>query len=548
MGNEVEIAPDSPCEYFSPECDPGKFWLFAGIVVCLVVMAGLMSGLTMGMLSLDNLNIKILQMEGTDQEKKYAKQVLPVIQKHHYLLVTLLIMNAAANEAMPIFLNKLVPEVTSIILSVTCVLFFGEIIPSALFTGKHQLRIAAWLTPFVQLLMLICGPLAYPISKLLDCLIGEEIDINRYKRKELKALITLQKEERENLAAKHEMAMGKSPSRRRKSEDDLSNSDKSSSEHELLDSPGKQAQYSAQGTALHIDEVTVIHGALDLAAKSVDKIMVNFDSIFMLEASQQLNHNVMADILASGHSRIPVYRGRRNNIIGLLLVKRLIVLDPADSKPIEQLCLRKPIVIKPNESCYSMLNEFQKGQSHIALVTNDIETVTFAWDEGYDIPEDVEFLGIITIEDVIEELIQEEIEDESDMYVHDIVNFWKSKGRRQKLREMGTTFANRKLKILAEKARRRVRSRKLREALANTANDAKIQAIAATSKSRTNSWSKIESSNSSEHSHSNKPLRNTRSSRRHAPSSNSNVVLDIRDEQQPLLEDSGKKQSYGGYK
>ena len=55
---------------------------------------------------------------------------------HHLLLVSLLLVNAAVNEALPIFLDSLVPSWLAIVLSVTLVLFFGEIIPSAIFTGQ----------------------------------------------------------------------------------------------------------------------------------------------------------------------------------------------------------------------------------------------------------------------------------------------------------------------------------------------------------------------------------------------------------------------------
>jgi len=52
-----------------------------------------------------------------------------VIKHRHLLLVTLLVSNAACLESLPIFLDKLVPSWLAIVLSVTAVLFFGEIIP-----------------------------------------------------------------------------------------------------------------------------------------------------------------------------------------------------------------------------------------------------------------------------------------------------------------------------------------------------------------------------------------------------------------------------------
>lgn len=80
--------------------------------------------------------------------------------------------NASATEALPIFLDKLVPEYVAIIISVTLVLLFGEIIPASILTGPNQLAIAASLTPIVYAVLFIFAPIAYPLSWLLDYIIG----------------------------------------------------------------------------------------------------------------------------------------------------------------------------------------------------------------------------------------------------------------------------------------------------------------------------------------------------------------------------------------
>ncbi|KAE8975342.1 hypothetical protein PR001_g25359 [Phytophthora rubi] len=405
------------CEYLSPSCDPASFWMYLCVCLLLVCAAGLMAGLTMGLVSLDMLNVRILEMEGTELEKQCARKVRPVLDRHHLLLVTLLIVNASANEALPIFLDKLVPEGVSIILSVTCVLMFGEIIPSAIFTGPNQLRIAAALTPGVKALM--------------------------YKRNELKALVALQRESE---------AMRQSFVELRLCDYEMEPASTSSAHSSVLMSPNTQRQQPllkpepeteidvdvevetpnqrkrrrqhamATGTKLNVDEVTIIHGALDLSSKTVAEVMLPMSEIYTLEIDTKLDHNTMADILASGHSRIPVYETRKSNIVGLLFVKKLIVLDPDDARPIRDLVLRKPVLVSPSGSCYSMLNEFQKGRSHIALVTKETELVASCWRNNRPIPLHVVFEGIVCLEDVIEELLQEEIEDESDVYVHDIVD------------------------------------------------------------------------------------------------------------------------------
>lgn len=109
------------------------FFIYCGTSFGLVLIAGLMSGLTVGLLSLDPLNMHILEMEGSEEEKKHASRVRPIIEKHHWLLVTLLLCNAGAMETLPIFLDRVVPSYVAIILSVSFVLIFGEVLPQVSF-------------------------------------------------------------------------------------------------------------------------------------------------------------------------------------------------------------------------------------------------------------------------------------------------------------------------------------------------------------------------------------------------------------------------------
>lgn len=84
-----------------------------------------MSGLTMGLLSLDLMTLQIMKEGGTPKQQRQAK-ILPIVKRHHLLLVTLLLANAGAVEAMPIFLDRISSPVIAIVVSVTAVLLFGE--------------------------------------------------------------------------------------------------------------------------------------------------------------------------------------------------------------------------------------------------------------------------------------------------------------------------------------------------------------------------------------------------------------------------------------
>ena len=115
--------------YLKEEKDSGWRELFDLImVIVLVLFAGMMSGLTMGLMSLDMTNLKIIAKSGDSRTQKYAKRIMPLVRKHHLLLVTLLTANAIAMEALPLFLDRLVGPFFAIVLSVTLVLFFGEFV------------------------------------------------------------------------------------------------------------------------------------------------------------------------------------------------------------------------------------------------------------------------------------------------------------------------------------------------------------------------------------------------------------------------------------
>lgn len=103
-----------------------EYILYSVVSAILVLLAGLFSGLTLGLLSLDPMNLEIMIKGGEGKKREYAKKILPIVEKHHLLLVTLLLSNAACMEALPIFLDRLTSPIIAIVISVTAVLFFGE--------------------------------------------------------------------------------------------------------------------------------------------------------------------------------------------------------------------------------------------------------------------------------------------------------------------------------------------------------------------------------------------------------------------------------------
>ncbi|OAY78860.1 DUF21 domain-containing protein, partial [Ananas comosus] len=299
-------------------CCEGSFFVHVAVIVVLVLFAGLMSGLTLGLMSLSLVDLEVLAKSGTPRDRKHAAKILPVVKRQHLLLCTLLICNAAAMEALPIFLDSLVTAWGAILLSVTLILLFGEIIPQAV-CSRYGLAIGAAVAPVVLVLVWICSPVAYPISKLLDFLLGEG-HVALFRRAELKTLVTLH---------------------------------------------GNEA---GKGGELTHDETTIIAGALELTNKTARDAMTPLSQTFAIDINAKLDKELMQEILDKGHSRVPVYYEKPTNIIGLILVKNLLSIHPDDEVPVKNVTIRKIPRVPEDMPLYDILNEFQKGHSHMAVV------------------------------------------------------------------------------------------------------------------------------------------------------------------------------------
>ncbi|KAL3849844.1 hypothetical protein ACJIZ3_011726 [Penstemon smallii] len=399
----------------SQDIEFGNSWWFvyAGVSCFLVLFAGIMSGLTLGLMSLGLVELEILQQSGTSTERRQAATIFPVVQKQHQLLVTLLLCNAAAMEALPIYLDKIFHPVVAVILSVTFILAFGEVIPQAV-CSRYGLAVGANLVWLVRILMIICYPIAFPIGKVLDAVLGHSDAL--FRRAQLKALVSI------------------------------------------------HSQEAGRGGELTHDEATIISGALDLTAKTAEEAMTPIESTFSLDVNSKLDWEAIGRILARGHSRIPVFSGNPKNIIGLLLVKSLLTVRAETETPVSAVSIRRMPRVPADMPLYDILNEFQKGSSHMAAVVKVREkeknlqpssgagsvretNLTYlttpllenglpntfviniekaskqngvfidSWNHPSEEIEDGEIIGIITLEDVFEELLQEEIVDETDVYI-----------------------------------------------------------------------------------------------------------------------------------
>ncbi|KAL3437283.1 hypothetical protein BDV09DRAFT_15389 [Aspergillus tetrazonus] len=333
-------------------------WLYLGVAAALVLTGGAFAGLTIALMGQDEVYLQVIQTSGdSPSERKNAASVLRLLKRgKHWVLVTLLLSNVITNETLPIILDRSLGGGWPAVLgSTVLIVIFGEIVPQSICV-RYGLPIGAWMAPCVLGLMYLMAPVAWPVAKLLDRLLGEDHG-TIYKKAGLKTLVTL---------------------------------------HKTLGEAGEQ---------LNSDEVTIISAVLDLKEKSVGAIMTPMEDVFTMSADTVLDEPTMDLILSQGYSRIPIHSPENpRNFIGMLLVKMLITYDPEDCKPVSYFALATLPETRPETSCLDIVNFFQEGKSHMVLVS--------------EFPgEDRGALGVVTLEDVIEELIGEEIIDESDVFV-----------------------------------------------------------------------------------------------------------------------------------
>ena len=312
-GEEEEVKGDS---FFD------GFWFnFIGFTL-LSCFAGAMSGLTVGYLSIDMLILEIKLDSGTEKEKIYANKIKKVISDHHWILVTLLLCNAFACEAMPILLDKLVNDVMAIVISVTVLLFVGEIVPQALCTGPNQMKIAAFLAPFTYALMIITYPLSYPIAKFMDCVVGLH-GKTRFCNSDLKSVIELHVKE-----------------------------------------------YKGN---LNTQQMGYFTGFLDIMNKKVGELMIPIEKSFKLSNKYKIDKINIERLINSGFSRIPIYEDNQNNLIGILRLKDLVGIDLLHPSMLNELDINLYEAVHVNENTYflDLFEKFKDGKSRMAFVHKD---------------------------------------------------------------------------------------------------------------------------------------------------------------------------------
>jgi metal transporter CNNM len=411
-------------------------WNVLGALLCVAFVA-LIAGLFLGLLTLDTLDLRIIQRASMDEDERlYATVLLPVVEQRHLVLVTLLLMNALAYETLPIFLDNLVPSWVAILLSSTIVLLFGEIVPSGIFMGPNQLYLGYKMVPLMKFFLWSLYPLAAPLAALLDRLTYDEHEgESSYNRGELSALVRIQHEEqlgrrggRLSRAMKRDRSKDqtwaalKAEIMERVREEEVGGGD------EEAHLPDLEEQMLPP---LHQREVDLVEGALQMKTCHAGDVYTPHSHVYSVPDNLVLDKATITSIYSHGYSRVPVYHKEKRStssgteeeedpneklaVLGFLVTRQLMLIDWDDMRELSTLPLQRPVCVSPRTNLIDLFDNLQRHRPLMTFVCARPDVANKALQAHKPIPLEAGYMGIVTLVDVMESILQDRIYDEEDI-------------------------------------------------------------------------------------------------------------------------------------
>ncbi|KAM3849326.1 metal transporter CNNM3 [Diretmus argenteus] len=332
-------------------------WGLAVLVVVLLLVCGLLRTVNLSLLWLDPLELYVLHSCGSEEEKRAAKRLEPVRRRGNFLVSSLLLLGALGHSALGVLLYRALGSVVPAVFTSGFLIFlWAEMVPHMLSSG-YGFQMAPGLTWLAQVCMVLTCPLSCPLGLGLDLVLRRDVSTCGVRERAMEMIRTSINDPYSEFV-KEEFSRGA------------------------------------------------------LRSKTVEDILTSLKDCFMLPSTAVLDFSTMSEIMQSGYTRVPIYEEERSNIVEILYVKDLALVDPDDCTPMTTITkfYNHPLHFVFNDTKLdAMLEEFKKGNSHLAIVqkvNNEGEGDPF-----------YEVLGLVTLEDVIEEIIKSEILDESDGYL-----------------------------------------------------------------------------------------------------------------------------------
>ena len=329
--------------------------ILIGSIFGLIILSAFFSGSETSLTSASKPRMHNLARTG----KKNAKIFEELFKNKEMLICTILFANNLVNILASAIATKILIELTNnegilyaTIIMTLMILIFGELIPKTLALSKAD-QFALKIAPFMKVLVYILYPLTVTLNFVATSILKIfGVNYLNFKKEEVS-----EKREEELRGAI-----------------DLHGEDSSKDEKNMLKS------------ILDLDDITV------------GSIMIPRKDIFSLSSNTKYNE-LITKLNNSPHSRIPIWEKNPENIIGIFHIRKLIEIKVDEPKTfnIKSLC-QKPWFIPESTRLDNQLLEFKRRKEHFSIVVDEYG----------------EFLGIVTLEDIIEEIVGE-IDDEHDV-------------------------------------------------------------------------------------------------------------------------------------
>ena len=329
--------------------------ILIGSIFGLIILSAFFSGSETSLTSASKPRMHNLARTG----KKNAKIFEELFRNKEMLICTILFANNLVNILASAIATKILIELTNnegilyaTIIMTLMILIFGELIPKTLALSKAD-QFALKIAPFMKILVYILYPLTVTLNFVATSILKIfGVNYLNFKKEEVS-----EKREEELRGAI-----------------DLHGEDSSKDEKNMLKS------------ILDLDDITV------------GSIMIPRKDIFSLSSNIKYNE-LITKLNNSPHSRIPIWEKNPENIIGIFHIRKLIEIKVDEPKTfnIKSLC-QKPWFIPESTRLDNQLLEFKRRKEHFSIVVDEYG----------------EFLGIVTLEDIIEEIVGE-IDDEHDV-------------------------------------------------------------------------------------------------------------------------------------
>lgn len=316
--------------------------LILALVLFLLGCSALFSGLTIGILSLNHYELKRKAQKGNFD----AKIVYPIHALGHQLTVTLLIGNILVNTALAVLLYSVFNAFFAILFSTVLIVILGEILPMA-YLRNRGLKLGAFCAPVLKYLIIILAPVARPLSRFVDSLVGDD-GPSIYSREELYRILE---------------------------------------EHKI------------SNTDIEEDEAQIVRHALSFGTKLVREIMTPRRVVVSVSADESIGPILVDELHKSGHSRFPVYNDKKaQNFTGILYLRDLV--GRKDGGTAKEVMQAQVYYVHEEQPLDYALRVFLKTNHHLLVVVNTFE----------------EFVGVLSFEDVIEQILGKQIMDEFDQH------------------------------------------------------------------------------------------------------------------------------------